>query len=64
MMRLCMRDLLPCLLRILNLAQDKTKSSEAKIKPASSGANWKKLKSPIKSYLNDVLSVKYYLLYF
>ncbi len=64
MVRLCIRDLLPCLLKILNLNQsgkcksnEKTGQSEPKQKPVSSGSNWKKIKAPVKSYLNDMLSV-------
>ena len=59
--RLCMRDLLPCLLRLLNLTKP-TKGSDngtgsSHNKLASSGSNWKKLKSPIKCYLTDLLTV-------
>lgn len=60
MVRLCIRDLLPCLLRVLSLNQQakaKTDANANKIKPASSGTNWKKLKSPVKSYLADMLSL-------
>lgn len=61
MIRLCIRDLLPCLLRVLNLNQGSKKDggNEKKIKPASTGCNWKKLKGPIKSYLADMLSVSF-----
>lgn len=52
--RLCMRDLLPCLLKMLNLKSEK---EDHKLKLASTGENWKKLKAPIKSYLDDMLSV-------
>lgn len=59
MVRLCIRDLLPCMLRVLNLNQGSKKDSgnEKKIKPASTGSNWKKLKAPVKSYLADMLSL-------
>jgi hypothetical protein len=55
-----MRDLLPCLLKLLNLNKQGGKeegSAHGKMKLASQGANWKKLKAPIKSYLDDVLTV-------
>ncbi len=65
MVRLCMRDLLPCLLRLLNLSQPFKGSSKKNNgttpthdKLASSGSNWKKLKAPIKSYLTDLIAVK------
>lgn len=60
-----MRDLLPCLLRLLNLSKsaknsDKTTNgASSHDKPASSGANWRKLKAPIKSYLTDLLTVTF-----
>ena len=58
--RLCMKDLFPCLLKLLNLNKpnknDKTANGSHN-KLASSGANWKKLKAPIKSYLTDLLTV-------
>lgn len=60
-----MRDLLPCLLRLLNLSKpaknsDKTTNgASSHDKPASSGANWRKLKAPIKSYLTDLLTVRF-----
>ena len=59
--RLCIRDLLPCLLKTLNLVNKKeTKGpGEAKAKPISSGSNWKKLKAPVKSYLTDMIAVSY-----
>ena len=68
MVRLCIRDLLPSLLKILDLAsvkKDPTESAKTnghsstvdKIKLASTGSNWKKLKVPIKSYLEDMLIV-------
>ena len=68
MVRLCMKDLLPCFLRLLNLNKStqnskKRKSDETKeidndkIQLASSGANWKKLKAPIKSYVEDMMTV-------
>ncbi len=64
-----MKDLLPCLLRVLNLASVKPKQAgnsssssngkgpDSKIQLPSGGSNWKKLKVPVKSYLEDVLSV-------
>ncbi len=56
--RLCIRDLLPCLLRTLNLVNKKeNKAGDAKTKPVSSGNNWKKLKAPVKSYLTDMIAV-------
>jgi hypothetical protein len=70
MVRLCIRDLLPSLLRILDLASVKKAPSENdktnghgsstmdKVKLASTGSNWKKLKVPIKSYLEDMLIVR------
>ncbi len=76
--RLCMRDLLPCLLRILDLSAVNKKGkkvvesngggggvSAAKFQLASSGSNWKKLKVPVKSYLDDMLLVghKYHLIF-
>lgn len=66
MVRLCMKDLLPCLLRILNLSSiNKNKSTDlvngkidsSKIKLASDGSNWKKIKLSVKIYLEDILSV-------
>ncbi len=59
--RLCIRDLLPCMLKMLNLNKqgNKDDSSNNRMKLASQGANWKKLKAPIKSYLDDVLIVIY-----
>lgn len=57
--RLCIRDLLPCFLRTLNLTKTgnlKT-SKETKLKPASSGTHWKKLKIPIKSYVTDMITL-------
>jgi hypothetical protein len=63
MVRICIRDLLPCFLRVLNMNQPKNKANELKQKPISSGSNWKKIKAPVKCYLNDILSVNlYYLL--
>ena len=66
MMRLCIRDLLPCLLRLLNLSNKSSKNktatpeaapAPAKFKLANTGSFWKKLKVPIKSYLEDMLVV-------
>lgn len=65
MVRLCMKDLLPCLLKILNLTsvnKNKTaatngKTDASKLQLASNGSNWKKLKLPVKIYLEDILSV-------
>jgi hypothetical protein len=65
MVRLCMKDLLPCLLRILNLSsvnKNKTvaangKTDGSKLQLASNGSNWKKLKLPVKTYLEEILSV-------
>lgn len=67
MVRLCMRDLLPSLLKVLDLSSSKKESTEAaaktnghadaKFKLASAGSNWKKLKVPIKNYLEDLLVV-------
>lgn len=54
--RLCIRDFFPCLLRILNLGNVKSDINN-KLKLASSGENWKKLKTPIRSYLDDMLAV-------
>ena len=68
MIRLCMRDLLPAMLKVLDLAPSGKKDSNGaanlkhlpnnKVKLASSGSNWKKLKVPVKSYLDDLLKVK------
>ena len=66
MIRLCMRDLLPCLLKLLNLNnkdKETTEQQNGKAKLASSGSNWKKLKAPIKSYVDDMLNVKKYKLF-
>jgi hypothetical protein len=62
MVRLCMRDLVPCLLRLLELnakkeAEKVDTEKSGKVKLASSGSFWKKLKIPIKSYLEDLLAV-------
>ena len=64
MVRLCMRDLLPSLLKVLDLASAKQEPNgaenghiDAKFKLASTGSNWKKLKVPIKNYLEDLLIV-------
>jgi len=66
MVRLCIRDLLPSLLKILELSKkDQKETVKAngqsnpmdKVKLASTGSNWKKLKVPIKSYLEDMLIV-------
>ena len=61
MVRLCMRDLVPCWLKLLNLSSGGKKSTagddERKMKLASSGSHWKKIKTAVKSYLDDLLSV-------
>ena len=68
MVRLCIRDLLPSLLKILELTSTKKDQKETvkangqsnpmdKVKLASTGSNWKKLKVPIKGYLEDMLIV-------
>ena len=63
MVRLCIKDLLPCFLRMLKLnTQTKASKSESgldtsKVRLANSGNFWKKLKAPIKSYLGDVFLV-------
>lgn len=56
MVRLCMRDLVPCLLKLLNLTSKK--DTETKTKLASSGSHWKKIKVPVKSYLDDLILVR------
>jgi hypothetical protein len=51
------------MLRLLNLAKQGKKEEDSghqKMKLASQGANWKKLKAPIKSYLDDVLIVTFF----
>jgi hypothetical protein len=59
MVRLCMRDLFPCFLKVLNLSSPKSDKPEVgKVKLASAGENWKRVKVPIKSYLEDMLSVR------
>ncbi|RNA10362.1 nucleolar complex 2 -like protein [Brachionus plicatilis] len=55
--RLCIRDFFPCMLRILNLGSVKSDSDDNKLKLASSGENWKKLKGPVRSYLDDMLAL-------
>ena len=60
MVRLCMRDLVPCWLKLLNLTSGKKELVErpdGKVKLASSGSFWKKLKVPVRSYLDDLLAV-------
>ncbi len=70
--RLCMKDMVPCLLRILNLtsvnknklAGTNGKSEASKFQLASNGSNWKKIKFPVKTYLEDILSVNLFILLF
>ncbi len=54
-----MRDLVPCWLKMLNLNTPKNEAERTggKVKLASTGSFWKKLKVPVKSYLDDLLSV-------
>ena len=64
MVRMCLKDLFPCFLRILKLApaagankEQKGDGDLSRAKLASTGSFWKKLKAPIKSYLSDMLLV-------
>lgn len=60
MVRLCMRDLVPCMLKLLNLTSNNKEAVEkpdGKVKLASAGSFWKKLKVPVKFYLEDLLSL-------
>jgi nucleolar complex protein 2 len=60
MVRLCIRDLFPCLLKLLDLKHSSSteNGSTNKLVLASTGANWKRLKNPIKTYIESMLTVK------
>jgi hypothetical protein len=50
-----MKDLLPSMLKLLNLKP--SDDVNKKLKLPNEGSNWKKLKVPIKTYLNDMMLV-------
>jgi hypothetical protein len=55
--RLCMRDMVPCVYRILDLKAEEVDQVRKKCKLPNEGSHWKALKVPIKSYLDDMLNV-------
>ncbi len=56
-----MKDLIPCVYRILDLRINDNDQVKKKLRLPSEGNNWKALKVPIKSYLGDILNVSFIL---
>jgi hypothetical protein len=52
-----MRDLLPCILRLLNIKP--TDEVNKKLVLPNKGEFWKKLRVPVKAYISDILQVNF-----
>jgi hypothetical protein len=53
-----MRDMVPCIYRILDLKMSETDQVKKQFKLPNEGSYWKVLKVPIKTYLDDMLNVR------
>jgi hypothetical protein len=58
--RVCMKDMVPNIYRILDLKVNETDEIRKKCKLPNEGSYWKVLKVPIKSYLDDMLNASYF----